>query len=103
MADNAVCLLATMLSDSFPQVSPRGNIMVFDDKHLAVWKRSTSTITQQLKNGDKVTVFFRKAELRASGMLPLGGIARFYGTATVHKTDPTYEEVWNRCIPVEKG
>ncbi len=103
MADNAVCLLATVLTDGYPQVSPRGSMMVFDDEHLAVWERSLGTITAQLKNGDKVTIFFRKPELRAAGLLPLGGIARFYGTAAVHKTGPIYEEVWNRCIPVEKS
>src|SRR5262245_42516555 len=54
MADNAVCLLATVLADGHPQVSPRGSTMVFDDTHLAVWERSLGTITAQLKDGDKV-------------------------------------------------
>ena len=27
-------------------------------------------------------------------MLPKGGIARFYGTAKVHKSGPIYDEVW---------
>ena len=103
MENNAVCLLATVLADGTPQVSPRGSMMVFDDEHLALWERSTGTVTAQLKDGDKVTVFFRKGELRASGALPLGGIARFYGKAAIHKSGPIYDQVWNRCIPVEKS
>lgn len=103
MDNNAVCLLATVLGDGYPQVSPRGSVMVFDDEHLALWERSAGTITQQLRDGDKVMVFFRKPELRAAGTLPLGGIARFYGIAAVHKAGPIYDKVWERCIPVEKS
>jgi len=37
-----------------------------------------------------------------SGLLPRGGIARFYGTAKIHKSGPIYEEIWNRLIEPEK-
>jgi hypothetical protein len=47
-------------------------------------------------------VFFRKPQLRADGVLPKGGIARFYGTAAIHKTGPVYEEVWKRLVQPEK-
>ncbi len=103
LADNAVCLLATVLQDGFPQVSPRGSMMVLDDEHLALWERSQGTITAQLRDGDKVMVYFRNGELRTSGLLPLGGIARFYGIASVLKSGPVYEQVWDRCVPFEKG
>jgi hypothetical protein len=32
-----------------------------------------------LVDGTKVTVYFRKPQLRADGILPKGAIARFYG------------------------
>jgi len=40
--------------------------------------------------------------LRADGVLPKGGIARFYGTAQVVKSGPQYEEVWRRLVQPEK-
>jgi hypothetical protein len=97
-----VCLLATVLANGFPQVSPRGSTMVFDDEHLATWERSKGSTSTNLQDGAKVTVFFRKPQLRESGILPKGGIARFYGVATIHKSGPVYEEIWNRLIQPEK-
>jgi uncharacterized protein len=97
-----VCLLAVVLPNGFPQVSPRGSTMVFDDEHLATWERSMGSTSTTLQDGAKVTVFFRKPQLRESGVLPKGGIARFYGVATIHKSGPVYEEIWNRLIQPEK-
>ena len=42
------------------------------------------------------------ARQRESGLLPKGGIARFYGTAKIQKSGPVYEEIWNRLIQPEK-
>jgi len=97
-----VCLVATVLPNGFAQVSPRGSTMVFDDEHLALWERGKGSTNANLKDGTKVTVFLRKTQLRESGLLPKGGIARFYGTAKIHKSGPVYEEVWTRLIPPEK-
>jgi hypothetical protein len=76
--------------------------MVFDDEHLALWERGKGSTNANLKDGTKVTVFLRKPALRESGLLPKGGIARFYGTARIHKSGPAYEEIWTRLIPPEK-
>ena len=97
-----VCLVATVLPSGFAQVTPRGSTMVFDDEHLALWERGKGTTNENLKDGTKVTVFFRKPQLREIGILPKGGIARFYGMAAIHKTGPVYEEVWSRLIQPEK-
>jgi len=97
-----VCLVATVLPNGFPQVTPRGSTMVFDDEHLATWERSKGSTSTTIHDGAKVTVFFRKPQLRETGLLPKGGIARFYGTATVHKSGTIYEEIWNRLIQPEK-
>ncbi|MGZ5853029.1 MAG: hypothetical protein ACXWJ0_02685, partial [Xanthobacteraceae bacterium] len=56
----------------------------------------------QLKDGTKVTVYFRDPKLRESGLLPGGGIARFYGIAKVHKSGPMYDKVWTQLIQPEK-
>lgn len=76
--------------------------MVFDDEHFGLWERGKGTTTDNLKDGSKVTIFYRNSKLRESGMLPKGGIARFYGVATIHKSGPVYEEIWNRLIQAEK-
>ena len=97
-----VCLIATVLPNGFAQVTPRGSTMVFDDEHFALWERSRGSTNAALQDGSRVTIFFRKPQLRESGVLPKGGIARFYGTATLHKSGPVYEEIWNRVIQPEK-
>jgi hypothetical protein len=97
-----VCLLATVLPNGFAQVTPRGSMMVFDNEHLAFWERGRGTTNANLNSGAKVTVFFRKSQLRESGLLPKGGIARFYGDVEIHKSGPVYEEIWRRVIQPEK-
>jgi len=97
-----VCLVATVLPNGFAQVTPRGSTMVLDDQHLALWERGKGSTNANLANGTKVTVFLRKPALRESGLLPKGGIARFYGTAEIHKSGPVYEEIWARLVPPEK-
>jgi uncharacterized protein len=97
-----VCLVATVLPSGFAQVSPRGSTMVYDDEHLALWERGKGSTNANLKDGTKVTVFLRKPALRESGLLPKGGIARFYGTARIQRSGAAYEEVWKRLVQPEK-
>ena len=97
-----VCLVATVLPNGFAQVSPRGSTMVFDDGHLALWERGKGSTNAQLRDGTKITVFLRKPQLREAGILPKGGIARFYGTTKLYKSGPIYEEVWKRLVQPEK-
>lgn len=96
------CLVATVLPNGFAQVSPRGSTMVFDDEHLALWERGKGSTTANMKDGTKVTVFFRKPALREAGVLPKGGLARFYGIAKIHKSGSAYEQVWERLVQPEK-
>ncbi len=97
-----VCLVATVLPSGFAQVSPRGSTMVFDADHLALWERGKGSTNENLRDGTKVTVFLRKPPLREAGVLPKGGIARFYGTARILKSGSEYEEVWRRLVQPEK-
>src|ERR1700739_2162576 len=97
-----VTLVGTALPDGFAQITPRGGTMVFDDEHLALWERGKGSTNAAMRDGTKITIYFRKPQLRADGILPKGGIARFYGTARVHKSGPVYEQVWSRLIQPEK-
>jgi hypothetical protein len=98
-----VVLIGTVLPDGYAQVTPRGSAMVFDDEHFATWERGRGRTSEHLSDGSKVTIFFRKPELRQSGILPRGGIARFYGIAEVHRSGPVYEQIWERLIQPEKN
>ena len=76
--------------------------MVYDDEHIALWERGKGSTSANLTDGTKLTVYFRKPQLREEGILPKGGIARFYGSAKIHKSGPVYEEVWRRLVQPEK-
>ena len=91
---NDVCLIGTVLPNGFAQVTPRGSTQVFDDGHFSLWERGRGSTAENLTDGTKVTIYFRKPQLRADGILPKGGIARFYGTARLFRSGPIYEEVW---------
>ena len=103
--DNAfpehVCLIGTVQKNGFAQITPRGSTQVYDDDHISLWERGRGTTNAHLEDGTKVTVYFGDFGWREKG-LPIGGIARLYGTAKVHKSGPIYEKVWERLIPPEK-
>ena len=93
---NDVCLIGTVLPNGYAQITPRGSTQVFDDEHFSLWERGRGSTTENLTDGTRVTIYFRKPQLRADGIL------RFYGTAQLFKSGPTYEEVWTRLIQPEK-
>ena len=97
-----VCLVGSALPDGYAQITPRGSTMVFDDEHLALWERGRGSTSGNLSDGSKLTVYFRKPQLRTDGTLPKGGIARFYGTARVVRSGPAYDEVWRKLVQPEK-
>ncbi len=97
-----VCLVGSVLPNGFAQVTPRGGAMVFDDGHIGLWERGKGSTSANLKDGTPLTVYFRKPQLREEGVLPKGGIARFYGRARIHKSGPVYDEVWRRLVQPEK-
>jgi hypothetical protein len=97
-----VCLVGSVLPDGFAQITLRGSTMVYDDEHIGLWERGRGSTNAGLSDGTKVTVFFRKPALRTEGVLPNGGVARFYGTAKVYKSGPVYDEVWKRLVQPEK-
>ncbi len=97
-----VCLVGSVLPSGFAQITPRGGTMVFDDEHIGLWERGKGSTNANLADGTALTVYFRKPQLREEGILPKGGIARFYGRARIHKSGPVYEEVWRRLVQPEK-
>ena len=94
------CLIGTVLGNGFAQITPRGSTQVYDDQHISIWERGRGTTTATIGDGTNVTVFY--FNLGARDVLPIGGIVRLYGTATVHKSGAVYEKVWERLIEPEK-
>ncbi len=97
-----VCTVGTVLPDGYAQITPRGSVQVYDDDHISLWERGRGSTTTNMNDGSKVTVFYFNYDLMASGVLPIAGIARFYGTAELHKSGPVYDKVWERLIQPEK-
>jgi len=97
-----VCLVGAALPNGYAQITPRGSTMVLDDDHLALWERGKGSTNATMSDGAKLTVYFRKPQLRADGVLPKGGIARFYGVAKVVKSGPQYDAVWAKLVQPEK-
>jgi hypothetical protein len=95
-----VCLLGTVQPSGFAQITPRGSTQVYDDEHISVWERGRGSTNALLADGTKVTVFY--FNLGARDILPMGGIVRLYGTASVHKSGAAYDKVWGRLIEPEK-
>ena len=97
-----VILVGSVQPNGYAQVSPRGSTQVYDDEHISLWERGRGSTNATITDGAKLTFFFRKPQLRESGALPNGGVARFYGTATVYKSGTVYDQVWQRLIQPEK-
>ena len=94
------CLIGTVLGNGFAQITPRGSTQVYDDEHVSIWERGRGTTTATLQDGTNTTVFY--FNLGAKAVLPIGGLVRLYGTASVHKSGPVYDKVWERLIEPEK-
>ncbi|MDA0240832.1 MAG: hypothetical protein O3A84_12510 [Proteobacteria bacterium] len=100
-----VCLLGSNTPEGYAQIAPRGSLQVFDDETLALWDRGGRTSSELYKDGDKLTIYYRNPELGArggNGMLAAGGIARFYGTAEIHREGPAYEQTWENMVQQER-
>jgi hypothetical protein len=94
------CLIGTVLKNGFAQITPRGSTQVYDNEHISIWERGRGTTTALLADGTNVTVFY--FNLGAKSVLPIGGLARLYGTASIHKSGTVYDKVWERLIEAEK-
>lgn len=97
--DNVV-QIATVLPDGFAQITLRGSVVILDDETFGMWERGRGSTNEILTDGTKVTLFYRNTALKEE--LPVAGVARFYGTAEVHKSGEIYDRVWNEMIPVER-
>ena len=97
---NNVCLVGSTLSNGYAQITPRGSTFVYDADHIMLWERGRGSTADEMKDGTKLTVYYQNFGKR--DVLPMGGIARLYGTAKIYKSGPVYDKVWQMLIPPEK-
>lgn len=95
-------MIGSVLPNGYAQFTPRGSVFVYDDSHIGLWERGRGSTNENLQDGSKLTVFFRDMALRESGVLPMGGIARMYGTAKLAMDGPLKKEIFDRIIPAEQ-
>ncbi len=100
LADGAPCLVGTAARDGWPQISPKGSVLVLDDQTLAYWERVRRTAQTNIAANPKVVVWYRNPA--KADQLPRGAAVRFYGTASAHESGSVADLVWEKCVPAER-
>ena len=98
--DGAPCLVATQGADG-PNISPKGSMIVFDDDHLAYWERSKKQALANLAYDNRVCVIYANFKAQREGVLE-SGFLRFYGTAELHESGATRDQIFNLLPPREQ-
>lgn len=99
LADGASCLVGTVSEDGQPQISPKGSVMVLDDSTLAYWERSHRTALANVRNNQKLVVYFRNPD--KAEVLPQGATLRFYGSARIVESGPERDAVMAKVVKRE--
>ena len=100
LVELAIAAAVLLLGCASPPITSGPQSVVSVTIECQVFYRASTN--ESLSDGTKVTIFFRKTALREAGLLPKSGVARFYGTAEVHKSGAVYDEVWRRLVEPEK-
>jgi len=92
--DGYPCLLGTAGPDG-PNISPKGSMMLFDDRHLAYWERSKLQALENLRHDKRVIVFYNNMKAQLDGRME-SGFLRFYGVAELHEDGPIHDAIFAR-------
>lgn len=92
--DGYPCLLGTAGGDG-PNISPKGSMFLFDDRHLAYWERSKLQALENLRHDKRVVVFYNNMKAQRDGILE-SGFLRFYGVAELHEDGPVRDAIFAR-------
>ena len=98
--DGYVCLLATLGEDG-PNISPKGSMLVFDDRHLAYWERSKKKALENLADDKRVVVMYSNFKAQRDGVLE-SGFLRFWGTAELHEAGPVHDAIFAKLTKREQ-
>jgi hypothetical protein len=92
--DGYPCLLGTA-GEAGVNISPKGSMMLFDDRHLAYWERSKKKALENLRHDNRVVVFYSNMKAQRDGILE-SGFLRFFGVAEMHEDGPVHDAIFAR-------
>jgi hypothetical protein len=98
--DGYPCMLATAGKDG-PNISPKGSLFVYDDRHLAYWERSKKKALENLGADRRVCVMYANFKAQREKVLD-AGFLRFWGTAELYESGPTREAIFARLTKREQ-
>jgi hypothetical protein len=98
--DGYPCLLATAGQDG-PNISVKGSMIVFDDRHLAYWERSKKKALENLGRDLRVVVMYSNFKAQRDKVLD-SGFLRFWGTAELHESGPVHDAIFAKLHPREQ-
>jgi Pyridoxamine 5'-phosphate oxidase len=98
--DGYPCLLATHGREG-PNITPKGNMIVFDDAHLAWWERSKRAVLENLSHDKRVCVMYANFKAQRDGVLE-SGFLRFFGSVELHESGPVREAIFAKLLPREQ-
>ena len=93
LADGFACVVGTVSKDGYPQISPKGSVMVYDRETLAYWERARRSAMDNVTANPHVIVYYNNQETRVRW--------RFHGEATIYADGPVREDVMSRTIQAE--
>jgi predicted pyridoxine 5'-phosphate oxidase superfamily flavin-nucleotide-binding protein len=99
LTEGVPCLLGTASADGWPEISPKGSLVVFDEETLAYWERSHRSAAKNLAFNPRVVVYYRNSGRAAE--LPRGAALRFYGEARIVSDGSVRERVMGMIVPRE--
>jgi Pyridoxamine 5'-phosphate oxidase len=98
--DGYVCMLAAAGKDG-PNISPKGSMLVFDDRHLAYWERSKKKALENLGSDRRVVVMYSNFKAQRDGVLE-SGFLRFWGTAEMHEQGTVHDAIFAKLTKREQ-
>src|SRR5215469_3388541 len=77
-----ICVIGTAaLHDGYPQLSPKGSLIAFNDDCLAFWERSGRSTARLIQENPRISIYYRNKE-RGSELFT-AGVLRFYGKVEI--------------------
>ncbi|HXQ53859.1 MAG TPA: pyridoxamine 5'-phosphate oxidase family protein [Stellaceae bacterium] len=101
LADGTPCLLGTATKGGYPQISPKGSVVVYDDEHLCYWERSKRSALKRIEENPHVCVYYRNPA-RVSEMPYRAAVMRFYGEVRLVDSGPERDKVWDLIPEAER-
>jgi len=95
--DNAgpgpICVIGTAaLHDGYPQLSPKGSLIAYNEDRLAFWERSGRSTAKLIQENPRLTIYYRNKE-RGSDLFP-AGVLRFYGNVEILPDGPDRDRIY---------